>query len=144
MGGFLTTYEKSDSIRKWGLYQYISPNGRGAIDDWRKSLPIGNPRADLDTFLRDMVKKDKWEPPDITALQGEPYRELTELRWRSGRVPHRIFGYELRDHEYGMLIGCTHRNTYDPPGAWETLLVRKKQIQNNEASFGEYKLILNY
>jgi hypothetical protein len=128
---------------KWKLYQYVSQNGRRAIDDWRRSLPIGQPRADLDTFLRDMVKKDKWEPPDIEALHGGLYQGLTELRWRSGRLPHRIFGCELGDHEYLMLIGCTHRDTYDPPGALDTVLVRRRQIQDNEACFDEYRLILN-
>ncbi len=129
-------------IRKWRLYQYVSPAGRRAIDDWRKSLPIGPPRADMDTFLRDMVKRDLWEPPDLEPLRGTLHG-LTELRWKSGKLPHRIFGYQPGDHEYLMLIGCTHRETYDPPGALETVLVRRRQIQDHEASIDEYRLILN-
>ena len=121
----------------------MSPNGRLAITDWRKCLPIGGPRADLDTFLRNMARKEKWESPDIESLKGEPYKGLTELRWRSGRLPHRIFGYELEEHHYLMLVGCTHKDTYDPPGAWDSLLVRRKQIQNQEATYIEYSLIAN-
>lgn len=104
---------------------------------------MGQPRADLDTFLRDMSKKESWEPPDIAALQGDAHRGLTELRWKSGRVPHRIFGYELKEHEYVMLIGCTHKDTYDPPGVFDTVVARRQQIQTIEACFDEYKLILN-
>jgi hypothetical protein len=129
-------------IKKWRLYEYVSPNGRRAIYDWRRSLPIGDPRADLDTFLRDMVKIDIWEPPQLEALHGAQ-QGLTELRWKSGRLPHRILGYQPGDHEYLMLIGCTHRESYDPQGALETVLVRRRQIQEHEASIDEYQLILN-
>jgi hypothetical protein len=129
-------------LAKWRLYQYVSLNGRKAIDDWRKTLPVGPPRADMDTFLRDMVKIEKWEPPELELLHGEQ-AGLTELRWKSGKLPHRIFGYQVGDHEYLMLIGCTHRETYNPPGALETVLVRRRQIQNNEASIDEYQLVLN-
>lgn len=129
-------------LQKWRLYQYVSPTGRKAIDDWRKGLPIGEPRADLDTFLRDMVKRDRWEPPDLEPLHGAQ-RGLTELRWKSGKLPHRIFGYQHGEHQYLMLIGCTHREAYDPPDALETVLVRRRQIQNNEAFIDEYKLILS-
>jgi len=36
--------------------QYVSAQGRACIDDWRKTLPVGAPRADLDTFLKTMSK----------------------------------------------------------------------------------------
>lgn len=134
-------YEKSDTLIKWKLYQYVSPAGRKAIDDWRKDLPVGAPRADMDTFLRDMVKRDKWEPPDLEPLHGR-LAGLTELRWKSGRLPHRIFGYRIADHEYVMLIGCTHKGSYDPPSAEETVLDRRDKIRNHEAGFDEYRLIL--
>lgn len=139
----MNRYENSDIIPKWRLYQYVSPVGRLAIVDWRKSLPIGQPRADLDTFLRDMAKKAIWEPPDIEPLHGAPYQGLSELRWKSGRLPHRIFGYQPAPNEYVMLIGCTHRGTYDPPNVFDTVIVRRRQIQNREASIAKYELILN-
>ena len=139
----MKTYEKSDIIFKWRLVQYRSPNGRLAITDWRKTLPIGTPRADLDTFLRDMAKRDKWDYPVIDNLRGEPYKGFTELRWKSCKVQHRIFGYELGAYEYLMLVGCTHKENYDPPGALETLIDRYKQIQRGEASYVEYQLTTN-
>jgi hypothetical protein len=128
-------------IAQWRLYQYVSANGRRAIADWRKALPVGAPRAYLDTFLRDMAKKDEWDPPDFEPLHGEQ-RGLTELRWKCGKLPHRIIGYVLAEHCYLMLIGCTHRESYDPQNALETALLRRKQIQNNEASYDEYQLVV--
>ena len=70
------------------------------MDDWRKrDLAIGRPRADLDTFLKNLVKLREWEYPVIDNLKGERYRGLSELRWKSGRTPHRIFGYHQGELE---------------------------------------------
>jgi len=69
-------------IRKWRLYQYVSPAGRRAIDDWRKSLPIGPPRADMDTFLRDMVKRDLWEPGFRTSSRNTARFDGTTMEIR--------------------------------------------------------------
>jgi hypothetical protein len=127
---------------RWLLLQYQSGNGRKAIEDWRKGLPVGLPRADLDTFLRQIAKKDKWEYPDIDGLKGKKYRGLSELRWKSGNVPHRIIGYTQADHLFVMLIGCTHnKKKYDPTDALDTAAKRKKKIEDGEAGTCEYKLI---
>ena len=75
--------------------------GRRALDDWRKrGLAVGRPRADMDTFLKNLVKLRKWEYPVIDSLKGERFRGLSELRWKSGRTPHRILGYQLGEFEY--------------------------------------------
>jgi hypothetical protein len=128
---------------KWRLFQYESGLGRKAIDDWRNSLPKGLPRVDLDNFLKVVAKKDKWEYPDIDSLKGKAYRGLYELRWKSGNVPHRILGYFKADHEFAMLVGCTHKNKkkYIPPDALNTAIERKEKIANKEAILREYQLI---
>jgi hypothetical protein len=97
----------------------------------------------MDTFLRNLVKKNEWQFPDIDTLKGDPYKGLTELRWKSGRLPHRIFGFESGDHEYVMLIGCTHRDTYHPPDAMDTAADRQKILAKGEASLAKYELITN-
>jgi hypothetical protein len=127
---------------KWKLLQYVSPNGRAAIADWRKSLPVGDPRADLDQFLKIMVKLKDWEYPYIDALKGKKFAGLTELRWKSGRKPHRIIGYRSNDFEYTMLAGCTHNDKkYDPPDAMETARRRKGEIKSGKALTREYQLV---
>ena len=127
---------------KWKLFQYQSGSGRKAIDDWRKDIPVGLPRADLDNFLKIVAKKDKWEYPDLDSLQSKKYQGLSELRWRSGNVPYRIIGYSQADHEYVMLIGCTHNNKkYTPPDALGTAVKRRDKINSGEATICEYTLL---
>ncbi len=59
-------------------------------------------------------------------------------------VPHRLFGYTIADHQYLLLIGCTHNaKKYEPPDAMETARKRREQINNQEATFVEYKLIFS-
>ena len=96
----------------------------------------------MDAFLAFMVKLETWEYPDIDSLKGDRYKGLTELRWKSGKMPHRILGYQTGAFEYLMLIGCTHNEKkYDPPEAMETARRRREEIQKGEASTSEYKLI---
>ena len=129
-------------LLKWKLFQYQSWSERKAIDDWRKDLPVGLPRADLDNFLKMVAKKDKWEWPDFRWLTGKKYQGLGELRWTSGNVPHRIIGYFRADHEYVMLLGCTHnKKKYSPPDALETAVRRQEQIHYKEATSCEYTLL---
>lgn len=127
---------------KWTLFQYVSSNGRKAIADWRKGLPAGPPRAYLDTFLRDIVKQDVWDSPSFEPLHRE-LQGLWELRWKCGKLPYRIIGYVPADHQFLMLIGCTHRESYDPQNAPKTASIRWAQIRNNEAFYDEYQLIVS-
>ncbi len=116
--------------------------GRKAIEDWRKSLPVGAPSADLDTFLKTMAKQSEWAYPHIGPLRGKKFKGLTELRWQSGNVPYRILGYQSADHKYVMLIGCTHnKKKYDPANALDTVVKRRNQLQRGEATTREYLLL---
>lgn len=136
-------YEKSDTF-KWTFYQYVSPGGRKAIDDWRKSFAAGSRKADMDVFLRELAKKQEWEWPDIDSLKGKPYKGLSELRWKSGGVPQRIIGLGIGDHQYLFLIGCTHnKKKYTPPEALDTAADRRDKIARKEATFDAYPLIVD-
>jgi hypothetical protein len=127
---------------RWRFLQYVSPSGRKVIDDWRSGLPLGLPRSDVDAFLKVLAKLETWDPPHIKALQGKSLRGLSELRWKSGRVPYRLIGYAQERYEYVLLIGCTHnQRKYDPPSALETAAKRWEQIKRREATVCEYKLI---
>lgn len=136
-------YEKRDIDIVWRLWQYRSPMGNEAITDWRKGLTISN-MADLDTFLRNMVRKTKWAYPDVRGLSGKHLKNLHELRWRGAdNVPHRIGGYFSSDNEFVMLIGWTHdKKKYDPPSALESLQKRKKRVNAGEASLIEYPIFV--
>jgi len=91
-----------------------------------------------------MTKREVWKYPDIDQLRGDQYKAFTELRWKSCKKQHRIFGRQLAGHEYLMIIGCTHKDdVYDPPGVWESLIERNKQIESGEATYIEYSLIVS-
>ena len=106
----------------------------------------GRFKAALDTFLRTLAKQERWEPPHIKALTGE-YSGLSELRWTAGQKEHRIIGYRIDDtkdgqHQYVMLIGCTHKQrNYIPPNALHTAKKRKAEIEKGVARINEYSLI---
>ena len=127
----------------WTLSEYVSPMGRRAITDWRrKDVSVGAPRAALDTFLKKIVKTRSWKYPDIDFLKGNRYLGLTELRWKWDGKPYRIFGYQLAEFEYLMLVGCTHdQKKYNPPDALETARRRRKEVEKGKASYCEYPLI---
>jgi len=142
----LSIYEKSYTlgpVYKWRLEQYVSPwpNQRTAIEDWRKRLePVA--KSDFDTFLKNMAKRAEWHYPDIDGLRGKKYRGLSELRWISGNVQHRVIGYTLSDHHYLMLIGCTHKQRrYTPTSCLDSAAERRKRVERGEACYSEYPLI---
>jgi len=133
-------YEKNDTVVVWSLFQYVSPTGRKTIEDWRSSLSAIR-RADFDVFLRNMVKRSKWEYPEIGGLSGKHLKGFLELRWRSENVPHRVGGYFSGGDEFVMLIGWTHnKKKYDPSSALDTLPIRKKKVSSGEASICEYEI----
>jgi hypothetical protein len=139
-------YEKSDDRVKWKLLEYVSPSGRPAIENWRDDFVTATRKADLDVFLRNMVKKSDWVPPDITSLKGKHLKGFRELRWRSDDgVPYRIGGYFSADDEFVMLIGWTHnKKKYDPPAALDTLITRRRNLANKEATLREYKVFTGH
>jgi hypothetical protein len=90
-----------------------------------------------------MAKKATWRPPDIGYLKGHAYKGLTELRWKSGHVPHRIIGFRAAERDFVMLVGCTHNSQkYDPPAALDTAVARRKNIDRGEAMTCEYPLLV--
>jgi hypothetical protein len=126
----------------------VSANGRKAIDDWRSSLPPGGAKADFDSFLNLLARSDEWAAPDIRLLRGKQ-SGLSELRWTSGKVEHRIVGYRQPDrdgrHQYVMVIGCTHKGrVYKPADALATAVARKHQIERGEATTREYSLVTGH
>jgi hypothetical protein len=137
----MPTYEKRDTGVVWTLYQYVSPMGRKSIEDWRDGLSARR-RTDLDVFLRQMIKRRKWERPDIGAFVGKNLKSFRELRWRSENVPHRIGGYFSADDEFVMLLGFTHNaRKHDPTEALDLLPRRKRRIQSGEATICEFTVV---
>jgi hypothetical protein len=90
-----------------------------------------------------MLRLRSWEYPHLKTLQGKPLKGLSELRWKNRQgVPHRVGGYFAASDEFVMLIGFTHdAKKYDPPGALETIVVRKNQVRSKEGELSEFKIL---
>lgn len=149
VGDSLAIYEKADNLldsRKWLFRQYVSPMGRKVIEDWRKDMSDASFRSDFDTFLRRLAKMESWPGGFIDSIKGKPNKRLTELRWTSGKIEHRIVGYQVEDtngrHQYLMLIGCTHKGrVYTPANALTSAVDRRTRLIAGEATSSEYQLI---
>lgn len=100
-------------------------------------------KADMDSFLRIIVRKDSWSTgSDFKWLTGPKFRGLGELRWKSMKTQHRIVGYYSGPKTFVALIGCTHKqNRYDPPNALETAVERRKRIERKEAKTSAYNIV---
>lgn len=128
-------------IPLWKLRQYVSATGREAISDWRKSMPKGPFKAVMDTFLGNMVKLERWTPPRFEPMTGN-LSGFHELRWKAGKIQHRLLGRVIGEREFLMLVGCTHKgDVYTPPSALETLIDRDKRIKTREATTSEYRVL---
>jgi len=138
----LETYEKKYNKLKWTLLEYVSPNKRRAIHDWREGMATPARKASFDVFIKNMAKTSHWKSPEIKALKGKKWKGLYELRWRSADgVPHRIGGYFSADNEFVMLVGWTHNaKKYDPPSALETLIERRNKVKTGEAHLSEFEI----
>ena len=120
----------------WRFNQFKARGGRRAIDDWKLSPAR---RASLDTFLDRIAKMQSW-PVGICGPIGN-HAGCWELRWTAEKVEHRIFGYFGFGKQYNMMVGCTHKGkTHDPPGVFETLDQRKRQVQDGTGGLDEYTI----
>ena len=109
------------------------------IEAWRRDLRPHR-QADMDVFLRGLVTKSEWAPPDVKPMLRNP-SGFWELRWKGGNFPHRIGGYYAAPKEFVMLIGWTHKdNVYNPPEALESLKDRKGKLLRGEGSLCEYEI----
>jgi hypothetical protein len=122
----------------WRFKQFRAWSGRRAIDDWRLRLSPTR-RAVFDTFMDRIAKMQSW-PPGICDPIGN-HAGCWELRWTAEKVEHRILGYFGGGKEFNMMVACVHKGKiYDPPGAFETLDQRKRQVQEGTGGLDEYTI----
>lgn len=118
----------------WKFWDYVSPTGINKIRQWYDGLPP-EAQADFDVLLEDLAVVTKWQRPILRYLSGKKYKGVPELRFKAGRVQHRVLGYFQRERDFTLLIGCTHKGqVYSPPDARETAVRRKKLIETGKGS----------
>ena len=107
---------------------YVASNGTNYIERWFKKELTEQQRSDLEELIGVLGKQERWGNPDYKQLKGK-YSVLGELRLFA-RPPIRLIGY-MKGSEFIFLIGCKHRESYDPIDALDTALSRKKDLENN-------------
>jgi len=124
----------------WRFKQYVTPNGRPSIDDWRKRLKPQQ-RADLDGFMRKVARSQEWR---VGAEFGwlTDYPGLGELPWTSCKVEHRLVGYFCGVKGFALMIGCTHKSRrYKPENALDLARDNKQRIERGVAALDIYEVI---
>jgi len=96
-------------------------------------------RAIFDTFLDRIAKMQSWPAGICGPIKN--HAGCWELRWTAEKVEHRILGYFGEGKEFNMMVGCTHKGKiYDPPGVFEMLDQRKRQVQDGTGGLDEYTI----
>ena len=121
----------------WTFFDYVSHVGNNQIDRWYEDLLIQE-QSDFDEFLKTLGKTEKWGNRDYRPLHCKCIG-LGELCFASCKKQHRVIGQFGPNHQYTLLIGCTHKQrVYDPPNAMDTALVRKKSLENRTGSLAKH------
>lgn len=107
---------------------YVASNGTNYIERWFKKELTEQQRSDLEELIGVLGKQERRGNSDYKQLKGK-YSVLGELRLFA-RPPIRLIGY-MKGSEFIFLIGCKHRESYDPIDALDTALSRKKDLENN-------------
>lgn len=107
---------------------YVASNGTNYIERWFKKALTEQQRSDLEALIGVLEKQKHWGMPDYRTLTGK-YSVLGELRLKA-KPPIRLVGYKNGDSEFIFLIGCKHRESYDPIDALDTALSRKTDLEN--------------
>ena len=122
-------------MARWSLFEYGLSVKAKVITNWRIDLSV-QAKADMDVFLSDLVKSERWKPPKIDSLRGD--KGLLELRWKSSEgVQHRIFGEYDGEKKFSMYVGCTHKGkVYKPSDPFK--LARERRRDRNNGIGGMY------
>ena len=124
----------------WKFRDFLSSSGRNVIDEWYKDLPAAG-RAEFDALLSALAVLPRWGMPEFRVLTGsKKYAHLSELRFKSANVQHRVPGF-VGVREYTMLIGCTHKQqVYSPTNALDTAATRRRQVLSGERETCEHEI----
>lgn len=121
----------------WTFFDYVSPVGNNLILKWMQKLTVQE-RSDLDTLLDILSNQKRWQKPEFRWLSGKQ-QGLGEIRFKSAqKTPLRLIGTKGREpNQFIFLIGCSHKDNYDPPNALDTAVKNNKKLAN-DASICEH------
>lgn len=116
----------------WAFKDYVSPAGVNHIFKWYEDLSPAA-RVKFDDQLDMLAKMQTWQMPEYRPLRGAPFKGLSEIRFKADKRQYRVIGFFKRNcNEYVLLIGCFHKEGYEPPNALQTAIQRKIDIESGK------------
>jgi phage-related protein len=124
--------------RLWEFFEYVTENGRKVISDWVKKDIEKKAEIRFHVTLQYLSVSEKalWIRPEYSPLGSE----ISEIRFDSNKLEHRVFGFFLSDiNHFVMVVGATKKGkTYKPADAINTAKQRKKEIVSQRGRLNEY------
>ena len=120
----------------WSFWQFQTVGGRGVITDWVEGLEMEG-EQDFYGILRNLAVTPRglWTRPDYGVFDPE----ISEIRFKSNRLQHRVFGSFLMPGRYALLVGATKKgNNYDPRDAINTARKRSRLVARDRSQLREY------
>jgi hypothetical protein len=113
----------------WTFKDFVSPAGINQISKWREDLSPAA-KVKFDDQLVMLAKIENWQMPEYRPLRGKPFKGLSEIRFNVEKRKYRVIGLSRPiPKEYLLLIGCFHKESYEPHNALETAIRRKTEIE---------------
>lgn len=117
------------SERWWRFADWKAADGTNHFAAWVNGLS-DTAQAILDARLVYLATTKVWTRPAFAWLVGKKYKNLGEIRFNSGNVPHRPLGClpanPLERRLFILLMGCTkNRNQYEPKNALDVAEARR-------------------
>ena len=103
---------------------------------WLEKAPGALARFRVRVRDLDKVPQTEWNKRQFRYLKG--YKRLAEIKWKWSDREWRGFGYFDAEGYFVLVMGCTHKESYDPPNCLDTASSRMQ-----EALVGEWE-IKNY
>ena len=123
----------------WTFFDYVSPANSNPIVKWLDTLTTQE-RSDLRELLKYLSKVQNWQHPVFKWLRGKKYQGLGEIRFKTLQgIPLRLIGIKGNEpNTFIFLVGCSHKENYDPPSALDTANKRRGDL-NKEATICDHR-----
>jgi hypothetical protein len=113
-----------------GLRQIVKPNGVGVISLWLAANPGALARFRVRVRDLNRIPRVDWHTKQFRFLKGNA--GLAEIKWKWSNREWRVFGYFNTAGYFVTVMGCTHKERYDPPDCLNTANRRMQEAQRGE------------
>jgi hypothetical protein len=128
------------TIRRFGtlrLRQIGRTKGVGPVSAWLNKAPGALARFRIRVRDLNNVPRTDWHIKQFRYLKGG--KGLAEIKWKWSDREWRAFGYFDSEDYFALVMGCTHKESYDPPNCLETAHRRMQEALRGEWEISDYE-----